>query len=163
MSAKIYPHAGLLVILIIKRILINFTLLFVVGWLQNNVENYYIETLGKWAGLALFLHACGSSLYNILHYCNTYIEISEDAITFRRGWIPNRTDNIFWVNIKDIDSSVSIIEGILGAGSLILTVGIKNELSRIRISYIPNHTEVSDFIRNKIGRISNNTSQVTFT
>jgi membrane protein YdbS with pleckstrin-like domain len=159
----IYPHTGIALIQIAKVWAILGLMVGGILWAQ---AKYLPPEVYQFANLACFLLVVGGALfavYTILHYTNTYVEITKDAIIYRRGWIPHSTDTIFWVHIKDINSSASVTESLLRTGSITILVAIRNNLVATRMSYLPNHEEFADYIRKKIGRFSDATRQVTYT
>jgi hypothetical protein len=159
----IYPHTGIALIQIAKVWGILAIMIGGILWAQHS---YLPPELYQFANLAAFLLVIGGAffaVYTILHYTNTYVEITKDAIIYRRGWIPHSTDTIFWVHIKDINSSASVTESLLRTGSITILVAIRNNLVATSMNYLPNHEEFADYIRRKIGRFSDATRQVTYT
>jgi hypothetical protein len=109
------------------------------------------------------LSCIAMALYAFKAYENSFFQITRDSIINRQGWIPSYTDTIFWINIKDINSSVSIPESFLSSGTIILVVGIRNEIREVKLRFVPQHEKICNIIRNKIGSISAATRQVSYT
>jgi uncharacterized membrane protein YdbT with pleckstrin-like domain len=129
----------------------------------NNVLPPDLKIFAKVGALMLVI-GCGLfALQRILHYTNTYVEITKDALIYRRGWIPHTIDTIFWVHIKDLNSSASITESLLGTGTVKVIVAIRTSMALVEIKYLPKHEEFANFIRQRIGRFSEVTRQVTYT
>jgi hypothetical protein len=159
----IYPHTGVALIEIAKVWAIIALMIGGIIWGQKTALP---PDLHFFANLACFLLTVGAvllAMHRILHYTNTYVEITKDALIYRRGWIPHSTDTIFWVHIKDINSSASVTESLLGTGSITILVAIRNNLLSTKMSYLPKHEEFANYIRGKIGRFSDATRQVTYT
>lgn len=159
----IYPHTGIALIQIAKVWAILAIMVGGILWAQRS---YLPPDLDQFANLAAFLLIIGGGLfavYTILHYTNTYVEITKDAIIYRKGWIPHSTDTIFWVHIKDINSSASVTESLLRTGSITILVAIRNNLVATSMNYLPEHEIFAEYIRKKIGRFSDATRQVTYT
>jgi membrane protein YdbS with pleckstrin-like domain len=158
----IYPHGGVALLKIAK--VWTLTLMVSVGCL---VAQHYLPAQSgnvlSYVAIALWVGAVIFAAHQFLHYANTYVTISEDAVVYRKGWIPNVTDTIFWVNIKDVNTSTSLGEGLLGSGTITLVVAIRNMTSIVTIPYIPDHEIVASGIRNKVAQLNEATRQVTYT
>jgi membrane protein YdbS with pleckstrin-like domain len=159
----IYPHTGIAIIEIIKAwsvMAIMIAGLFYAG------QTILPPDLRFYANLGCFLLVLGAAAFavqRILHYTNTYVEITKDALIYRRGWIPHSIDTIFWVHIKDINSSASVTESLLKTGSIKIIVAIRASMALVEIHYLPNHEKFAQFIRERIGKFSDATRQVTYT
>lgn len=165
-TATIYPHTGVVFFEIAKlwAFVIIATAAFVAiphvapGLIPEDIRGLLLYgILALWAGAVLF------AAYKFLHYANTFMQFTDDAIIYRKGWIPSSTDTIFWVNIKDINTSASISESVLGSGSVIIIVAIRTEIYPVNIGFIPENEKVAEYIRTKIGRLTEGTRQVTYT
>lgn len=158
----IYPHGGVAVLKIMR--VWGIVALITVGAL---VAQRYLPphtgNLLNYAAIPLWLGAVVFAAQQFLHYSNTYLVISDEAMVYRKGWIPNITDTIFWVNIKDVNTSRSLGEGLLGAGTIILIVAIRNLITTVTIPYIPEHEMIAGAIRSRVGRLNTATQQVTYT
>jgi membrane protein YdbS with pleckstrin-like domain len=162
-GATIYPHSGVAVIEILKVWTI---LAIMIGGLYWSSKSIIPPDLRFFANLGCFLLVLGGVLFamhRLLHYTNTYVEITKDALIYRKGWIPHTSDTIFWVHIKDLNSSSSVTESLLGTGSVGILVAIRNSMVLVKMSYLPNHEGFADFVRERIGKLSDVTRQVTYT
>lgn len=162
-SLTIYPHTGVAIIEIIKVWII---VAFMIAGLYYAGQSLLPPNLKIFADVGCFLLVVGAALFalqRMLHYTNTYVEITKDAIIYRRGWIPHTIDTIFWVHIKDINSSASVTESLLKSGTIKIIVAIRNSMALVEINYLPDHEKFAQFIRNKIGKYSDATRQVTYT
>jgi len=81
----------------------------------------------------------------------------------KERWIPTTTDTIFWIHIKDVNSSASVSESLLGCGTVSIVVALRNIMQVVKIPYLPKHEEFSAYIRDKIGQSVGNINQVTYT
>ena len=149
-NVKIYPHSAVAVFAIIKHWLLTFIILFVLHFIPTLSPRIKIQDLLYWSDLILLTLGFLYSAYALIHYTRTYIEITPTSINYNSGWIPNKRTVILWYMIKDIDTAVSIPEGLLGTGSITLIVVIRNQIGSFRINYIPNHLDLSNFIQSKI-------------
>jgi len=159
----VYPHVGIAILNIAKVWIGCIIGIFAILWAGSHIIP---PEIGWTTNLGAFLLLCGGVLFAIqqlMHYSNTYLRITSEAIIYKRGWIPSTTDNIFWVNIKDINSSTSITESLLGTGSIIIVVALRNEIYTAKIGYLPNHEAICTLIRDRIGKLSADTRQVTYT
>jgi hypothetical protein len=162
-GTTLYPHIGIALIEIAKVWAILGVMIIGALFAQHK---FLDPQLDFFINLGCFLLVVGGALYaiyRILHYTNTYVEITKDALIYRKGWIPHSTDTIFWVHIKDINSSASVTESLLKTGSITILVAIRNSLVSTTISYLPKHDEFCIYIRERIGRFSDATRQVTYT
>lgn len=158
----LYPHGGVALLKIAKvwAMVIAATVVVVVAqhFLPQDVGQFLnYGAILLWVGAVMF------AAHQFLHYSNTYLQISDEVIVFRKGWIPSVTDTIFWVNIKDINTSTSVGESMLGTGTIILLVAIRNIMGSVRIPYIPQHEAIASHIRERVGKLTAGTQQVTYT
>lgn len=159
----IYPHTGIAIIEITKVWLV---VGIMIGGLYYAGITVIPPEMKIFADLGCFLLvvACALfALHRILHYTNTYVEITKDALIYRRGWVPHTMDTIFWVHIKDLNSSASVTESLLKTGTVKVIVAIRTSMALVEIKYLPNHEEFANFIRERIGKFSEVTRQVTYT
>jgi membrane protein YdbS with pleckstrin-like domain len=159
----IYPHTGIAIIEIAK---VWFVVGLMIAGLYYAGAHVLPPDLRFFANLGCFLLVVASALFalhRILHYTNTYVEITKDALIYRRGWVPHTIDTIFWVHIKDLNSSASVTESILKTGTVKVIVAIRTSMALVEINYLPKHEEFATFIRERIGKFSEITRQVTYT
>lgn len=158
----IYPHTGVALIQIAKvwSAVTILTILVVLGknMVPGDLGNVFMYGLIALWGMAVMFAA-----HQFLHYSNTYLKITNDAVIFRKGWIPSYTDTIFWVNIKDINTATSVGESLLGTGTIVLVVAIRAAIGEVKIPYMPHHEDIASHIRNRIGALTAGTKQVTYT
>ena len=161
----IYPHTGVAIFQILKVWL--FIGAFLAGYILLNLsgKNPFDPEIRPMIKTGLILLAGGGALFAIhqlLHYANTYLQFSDDAIIYRRGWIPSTTDTIFWINIKDINTSASIPESFLNSGTIMLVVAIRTDMDNVFVPYIPDHEGIADYIRQKLGNFNSRVTQVSY-
>lgn len=165
-TITVYPHTGVAIFQIVKLwIMIGIVIGGYIA-LQNSGKNPLPANIQPMIKTGMFLLAAGGVLFaahQFLHYANTFIQFTDDAIIYRRGWIPSHTDTIFWVNIKDINTSASVIESTLSSGTIVFVVAIRNTMESVRVSYLPQHEEIASYIRERIGAFNSNISQVSYT
>lgn len=161
-TTTIYPHTGVALLKIAKVWAITAVMTLIVVGLSRAVPPE-IGRLVSLGAIGLWIGAIIYASHQFLYYSNTYLRVSEEAIIYRKGWIPSITDTIFWPNVKDINTSTSVGESMLGCGTIILVVAIRTYLSEIRVPYLPNHEKVAEIIREKVARMSLATRQVTYT
>jgi hypothetical protein len=162
-GTTLYPHTGVAIIEIAK---VWFVVGLMIAGLYYAGKNLLPPELRIFADLGCFLLVVASALFalqRILHYTNTYVEITKDALIYRRGWVPHTMDTIFWVHIKDLNSSASVTESLLGTGTVKIVIAIRTTMALVEIKYLPKHEEFANFIRERIGKFSEVTRQVTYT
>jgi membrane protein YdbS with pleckstrin-like domain len=159
----IYPHTGIALLEIAKVWAVLSLLIwgfYVAG------ANFMPPELMIWRNIGCFLMVCGGAFFavhRLLHYTNTYVEIAKDALVYKKGWVPNTTDTIFWIHVKDVNSSASVTESLLGCGTVSIVVALRNVMQVVQIPYLPKHEEFAAYVREKIGAFAGNISQVTYT
>lgn len=159
----IYPHTGVAIIEIAKVWVVVGLMIAGLYYAGNNLIPPDLKVFAD-LGCFLLVVACALfALQRILHYTNTYVEITKDALIYRRGWIPHTIDTIFWVHIKDLNSSASVTESLLGTGTVKIIIAIRTSMALVEIKYLPNHEEFATYIRERIGKFSEVTRQVTYT
>jgi hypothetical protein len=157
-----YPHQAVAYIAILK--VWGLTGAMIAGLLlgQSHIPTE-LHPFSNGAALALFLGSLLFALHRLLHYSHTYLSITDDALIYRQGWIPSNTDNVFWINIKDINTSASVTESLLNTGSIIIIIAIRTSIYQIRISYLPYHENIATEIRRYVGALNQDARQVTYT
>lgn len=157
-----YPHPAIAIISIAKLWII--TGIILVGCYIGIPElPEELKTPAKGFAILLAMGSILFAMHRLLHYSNTYITITKDALIYREGWIPSTTDNIFWVNIKDINTECSIAESLLKTGSIIVVVAIRTDIYKVRIRYLSDHETIAKNIREHIGTLNEGARQVTYT
>jgi hypothetical protein len=112
--------------------------------------------------IALGLYAL-RLLHIFQHYTHTYLQIDQDGLVYRKGWIPSYQNSIYWITIKDVDCGSTITESMLGCGHISILVTIRNTNERIVITYLPHHQQYFEAIRARLGLQSAQTRNVSFT
>jgi len=152
----IYPHY----ILLVKKIatwLLFFTAPLTLGILYLVPAQYQFKSLIGLGAISAFL-----VIQTALNYTSTLNIIEEAGIMIKKGWIPNTQDSIFWIHIKDINSTAGGMESLFGCGTIILKVNIRNGEETIRIEFIPKYNEIFNLIRSKIADINKDARAVTY-
>jgi hypothetical protein len=149
-SVKIYPHSAVAFFAILKHWVLTLLILFILHQIPSLSPRIKIHTPLYWTTLILLTIGFLYSAYALIHYTRTYIQITPTSLNYNSGWIPNKRTVLLWYMIKDIETAVSIPEGLLGTGSITLIVVIRNQTGAFRIKYIPNHLELSNYIQTKI-------------
>lgn len=157
-----YPHQAIAYIAILKVWAITGAMIagLLLGHSHIPPE---LHSFSNGAALALFLGSLLFALHRLLHYSHTYLAVTEEALIYRQGWIPSTTDNVFWINIKDINTSSSVTESLLGTGSILIIIAIRTSIYQIRVSYLPNHENIAAEIRKHVGALNQDARQVTYT
>lgn len=153
----IYPHY----VVLLKRIilfLIFFTVPVTVAIWYFCPEIYEFKALlTVGIGSALFV------FYAALNYTHTMIIMEEGGLIVRKGWIPNTQDTIFWLHIKDVNSSAGALESIFGCGTIELKVTIRQDDQIIKLPFLPKYQEKFQFIREKISEQNKDARPMTYT
>lgn len=157
-----YPHQAVAYLAIFKVWAITGTMIAALLFGQPHLPAK-LHPFSSGAALALFLGSLLFALHRLLHYSHTYLAITDDALIYRQGWIPSNTDNIFWINIKDINTSASVTESLINTGSIIIIIAIRTSIYQIRINYLPNHEAIAAEIRRYVGALNQDARQVTYT
>lgn len=156
----IHPHPAVAII----TCLMGFLILGVIG-----AAGYYglpYTEFGKYNRMvpAGCLILCGLfTFWSFKNYSNTYLKIDEDGILYKKGWIPSSINASFWINIKDVDSGSKVSESLFGCGFIVLLIAARDQTERVTINWIPKHQQLFEDLREKVGKQSNQTRQVSFT
>jgi membrane protein YdbS with pleckstrin-like domain len=161
-EAIIYPHQAIAYISIAKMWAITGAAIGgVVFGRQHLAEN--LQTPATALIAFLILASLLFAAQRLLHYSHTYLSITKNALIYRKGWIPSNTDNVFWINIKDINTSSSVTESLLKTGSIVIIVAIRNTIYQIQVSYLPKHEDIASKIRAHVGVLNQDARQITYT
>jgi membrane protein YdbS with pleckstrin-like domain len=161
-SLRVYPHQAVAFISIAKLWFIS---LIIIGGIITGIPHLPKDLILPAKGLAAFI-TLGSILFafhQLLHYSHTHLTITKEALIYKKGWVPSTTDNIFWVNIKDINTECSVTESLLGTGSIVVVVAIRTAIYQVKVSYLPHHEKIAEAIREQIGALNENARQITYT
>lgn len=159
----VYPHTGIAILSIAQVWLVCALIIGAILWASDGIIPQELVVPSMWACFLILLGAILFAVHRLLHFANTYLEWDKDALIYKVGWIPSRTDTIFWVNIKDVNASTSVAESLLSTGSIILIVAIRHEITTIKIPFLPEHVKIHEIIREKIGKYTSDARQVTYT
>lgn len=159
----VYPHTGVAILSIVQIWVICGIMIGAILWASHTVLPKSLVFPANGACFLLMLGAILFAIHRLLHYANTYLELAEDALVYKVGWVPSKTDTIFWVNIKDVNASTSVAESLLGTGSIILIIALRHEIGMIKIPFLPEHEKILALIRDKVGRYASEARQVTYT
>jgi len=161
-STTVYPHQAVAILSILKVWTLTGAAItaLILGRVYIPEE---VRPFTNGLALLLFLGSLFFAIHQLLHYSHTYLKICKEAIIYRKGWIPSSTDNIFWINIKDINTSASVTESLLGTGTIIIIVAIRNAVYQIQIGYLPHHEKIAGEIRDHLSTLNQEARQVTYT
>ena len=161
-QTTVYPHQAVAIMSIASVWVITITMLAGIYFGKTHLPP---ELQLPSTGLAIFLIIASIlfAIHRLLHYSNTYLTIAPEALIYKKGWIPSSTDNIFWVNIKDINTESSVTESLLKTGSIVIIVAIRTAIYQVKISYLPQHEDIAAKIRAHIGVLNQDARQVTYT
>jgi hypothetical protein len=161
-TITLYPHTGTALIEIAKVWGMILVAVLIIFWVDKTLPSQLAQAT-NWLSFGLVLGGVLYAAHRLLHFANTFIQITDDAIICRSGWVPSHTDTVFWVNLKDVNLASSIGESMLKTGSLILLVVIRDQSYSIRVPYLPNHEAVASYIRKRIGKYNKDIKQITYT
>lgn len=159
----LYPHVGCVLKEIIQVWITVIALITVLLYFSPLIVPHTIKPYTKWIIFLSTTVAILWTAYAFMRYTHTYAKITKEAIIYRKGWVPSQTDTIFWVNIKDVNTYSSVLESLMGSGTVILKVAIRTEIEEIRIEFLPEWRELEEYIRKRIGKLSLHVTQVTYT
>lgn len=158
----IYPHGGIALLQIAK--VWTILGLFIGGYLAaNHMLPQEVDKMLRFGCMGLAAGGMLFAAHRFLHYSNTYVQFTDDAIIYRKGWIPHSSDTIFWINIKDINTGATISESMLSSGTIILVVAIRTAVGVVKINFLPQHELIAEYIRQKIGSFNDGVRQVSYT
>lgn len=152
----IYPHS-----ITVFGKLLTFLIFFAIPacaaiWLFSPEEYKFQGLLAVGVGTAIFL------FYSALNYTHTYTEISEKGIIVREGWIPNKENTIFWIDIKDIDANSNTRESMFGSGTITMLVTIRTQEEKIKLKFIQNYRVPLELIRSEISARKNDARTMSY-